>query len=162
MLAMAGAGGERRANIVVVDDDVVDREVLRAEIAGRYRGAYGVVVGSSASETLMTLGAMQRNGQRVAVVLARQWMAEMTGADLLASIRSLHPRAKRVLLISPGDWGHERTADAIRGAISSGCAGPLPLQSAEGGRRILPSGDDRLSLRLDILRGGFGIRVDSP
>ena len=45
----------------------------------------------------------------------------MNGADLLASARSLHPRAKRVLLVSPGDWGQERTADAIRGAIASGC-----------------------------------------
>ena len=134
MLAMAGAGGERRSNIVVVDDDAVDREVLRAEIAGRYGGAYGVVVGSSACETLMTLEEMQRNGQRVAVVLVRQWMAEMTGADLLASVRSLHPRAKRVLLISPGDWGHERTADAIRGAISSGCVDHYlsnPLKAAD-------------------------------
>jgi thioredoxin reductase len=121
MPAMAGAGGERRSNVVVVDDDVVDREVLRTEVEGRYGGAYGVVVRSSAGEALMTLEAMQRTGQRVAVVLVRQWMAEMTGADLLAGVRSLHPRAKRVLLISPGDWGHERTADTIRGAISSGC-----------------------------------------
>ena len=113
--------GERRAHIVVVDDDVVDLELLNAEIAGRYGGAYGVVSESSAGKTLTALEAMQRNGKRVAVVLARQWMGEMNGSDLLASLRSLHPRAKRVLLISPGDWGHERTADAIRGAIASGC-----------------------------------------
>ena len=112
---------ERRAHIVVVDDDLVDLELLNAEVAGRYGGAYGVVVGSSAGETLLTLEAMQQNGQSVAVVLARQWMAAMDGADFLANLRSLHPRAKRVLLISPGDWGHERTADAIRGAIASGC-----------------------------------------
>jgi thioredoxin reductase len=136
MPAMAGAGriGERRSHIVVVDDDVADREVLRAEIADRYGGGYGVVVGSSAGETLVTLEAMRRSGQRVAVVLVRQWMAEMTGADLLASVRSLHPRAKRVLLISPRDWGHERTADAIRGAIASGCVDHYlsnPLKAAD-------------------------------
>ena len=114
--------GERRSHIVVVDDDVDDLEVLNVEIVGRYGGAYGVVAESSAGETVTALEAMQRDGERVAVVLARQWMAEMNGSDLLASIRSLHPRAKRVLLISPGDWGHERTAEAIRGAIASGCA----------------------------------------
>jgi thioredoxin reductase len=133
---MAGAGrdGERRSHVVVVDDDVVDLEVLRSEIAGRYGGAYGVVVGPSAGETLMALEAMQRNGQSVAVVLARQWMAEMNGSDLLAGARSLHPRAKRVLLISPEDWGHERTADALRGAIASGCADHYlskPLRAAD-------------------------------
>jgi thioredoxin reductase (NADPH) len=39
-----------------------------------------------------------------------------------------------VLLISPDDWGHERTADAIRGAISSGCVDQYlsrPLRAAD-------------------------------
>ncbi len=126
--------GERRAHIVVVDDDGVDLELLDAEIAGRYGGAYDVVVRRSAGETLIALEAMQQSGQRVAVVLARQWMAEMNGPDLLARLRSLHPRAKRVLLISPSDWGHERTADAIRGAIASGCVDHYlskPLKAAD-------------------------------
>ena len=126
--------GERRSSIVVVDDDVVDLDVLNVEIAGRYGSAYGVMAESSAGEALTALAAMQRNGQRVAVVLARQWMAEMNGTDLLASVRSLHPRAKRVLLVSPGDWGQERTADAIRGAIASGCVDHYlskPLKTAD-------------------------------
>ena len=81
---MAGAGGERRSNIVVVDDDVADREVLTAAVTTRYSGAYGVVVESSANEALRALEAMQRIGQRVSVVLVRQWMAEMTGAEVAA------------------------------------------------------------------------------
>ena len=47
MPAMSGKRrpiGDRRAHIVVVDDDVVDLELLNAEVAGRYGGAYGVVV----------------------------------------------------------------------------------------------------------------------
>ena len=120
MLGDAARIGEQGPHIVVVDDDVVGLELLNAAIVGRYGGAYRVRVGSSAREALIALEAMQRSGQSVAVVLARQWMAEMNGSDLLASLRSLHPRAKRVLLISPGDWGHQRTADAIRGAIASG------------------------------------------
>src|SRR5262245_59307616 len=55
MPPMAEAGGEGWSNVVVVDDDDVDRELLRAEVAGRYSGAYRVVVGSSAAETLTTL-----------------------------------------------------------------------------------------------------------
>src|SRR5262245_5012686 len=113
--------GERRNQIVVIDDDADDLELLSAEITGRYGGAYGVVVGSSAGDALIALETMKQDGQRVAVVLARQWMSEMNGSDLLSRVRSLHPRAKRVLLISPGDWGHERTADAIRESIASGC-----------------------------------------
>jgi thioredoxin reductase (NADPH) len=123
-----------RPNIVVVDDDAVDLDLLDAEIRGRYGGAYEVVVGRSAGEALAILHTLQRNGQRVAVVLARQWMTEMNGSDLLVGIRSLHPRAKRVLLISPRDWGHGRTADAIRGAIASGCVDHYltkPLNAAD-------------------------------
>jgi thioredoxin reductase (NADPH) len=106
---------------VVVDDDGPDLEVLSTEIAGRYGGAYEVVVGRSAGDALRWLESMQQDGRRVAVVLARQWMAEMSGPDVLSRVRALHPRAKRVLLISSGDWGHEQTADAIRAAIASGC-----------------------------------------
>jgi thioredoxin reductase (NADPH) len=134
MSGRAGRIGDRRAYIVIVDDDVGDLELLNAEIAGRYGDAYGVVVGSSAGETLTALEAMQRNGERVAVVLAQQWMAEMNGSDLLARLRSVHPRAKRVVLISASDWGHERTADAIRGGIASGCVDHYlskPLQAAD-------------------------------
>ena len=72
----------------------------------------------------MALEVMQRSGQSVAVVLARQWMAEMNGSDLLARLRTLHPQAKRVLLISPGEWGDQRTAHAIRAATASGCTKP--------------------------------------
>lgn len=63
---------------------------------------------------------LEGDHERVAIVLAGQWMAEMNGAELLATLRSRHPRAKRVLLIAAHDWGQERTADAIRESIASG------------------------------------------
>jgi thioredoxin reductase (NADPH) len=129
----AQPSASERPNIVVVDDGV-DLELLDAEIRGRYGGAYEVVVARSANGALAALQSLQHDGQRVAVVLARQWMAEMNGPDLLVRIRALHPRAKRVLLISPSDWGHGRTADAIRGAIASGCVDHYltnPLKAAD-------------------------------
>jgi thioredoxin reductase (NADPH) len=126
--------GDRRPRIVVAADDTLDLALLSAEIQGRYGGAYGVLVVSSPGEALRSLKALRRAGQRVAVVLASQWMAEMNGSDLLAAGRALHPRAKRALLISPADWGHERTADAIRGAIANGCVDSYlskPLKPAD-------------------------------
>jgi thioredoxin reductase (NADPH) len=106
--------------IVVVDDDPASLALLRAEIEGRYAGAYGVLVASSPAEVLGSLETMRTEGQRVAVLLASQWMAEMDGSELLSKARELHPRAKRALLISPTDWGQERTAAAIRSAIARG------------------------------------------
>ena len=110
---------DRKPRIVVVAEKG-DLALLRAEIEGRYGGAYSVLAATSPSEALTSLEALRAAGQRVAVVLASQWMAEMNGSDLLSMARAFHPRAKRALLISPGDWGHERTADAIRGAIANG------------------------------------------
>jgi thioredoxin reductase (NADPH) len=126
--------GDRRPQIVVVADDTRDLALLSAEIQGRYGGAYAVLVASSPGEALRSLEALRTADQRVAVMLASQWMTEMNGSDLLAIGRTLHPRAKRALLISPADWGHERTADAIRGAIANGCADSYlskPLKTAD-------------------------------
>jgi thioredoxin reductase (NADPH) len=109
-----------RPAIVIVDDDEHDLALLRAEIESRYGGAYTVFVAASPGEALTSLQALRAADQRIAVVLASQWMEEMNGSNLLSMARALHPRAKRALLISTADWGHERTADAIRGAIANG------------------------------------------
>jgi thioredoxin reductase (NADPH) len=111
---------DERPYIALVDDNEIDRQLLSADIEARYGGAYRILVGSSPADMLQTLMALEGDHERLAIVLAGQWMAEMNGPELLASLRSRHPRAKRVLLIPADDWGHERTADAIREAIASG------------------------------------------
>ena len=64
---------------------------------------------------------MAERGERVALVLADQWMPEITGADLLARVKELHPQTKRALLIAWGDWADEPTAAAVRDAVARGC-----------------------------------------
>ncbi len=59
-------------------------------------------------------------GEPVALVLAAQWTAGTTGAELLARARQLHPHAKRGLLIEWGAWGDRATADAIFKAMALG------------------------------------------
>src|ERR1041384_1958486 len=61
-----------RPRIVVVADDNGALALLRAEIEGRYGGAYSVLVAPSPSEALKSLEALRAAGQRVAVVLPRQ------------------------------------------------------------------------------------------
>jgi hypothetical protein len=126
--------GDCRPRIVVVADDKCDLALLSAEIEGRYGGAYSVLVASTPGDALTSLESLRAVDQKVAVVLASQWIGEMNGSNLLSIARTLHPRAKRVLLISPADWGHEGTADAIRGAIASGCVDNYlssPLKTAD-------------------------------
>ena len=115
-------GSDRRPRIVVAADDACDLALLRAEIEGRYGGAYCVLAAPSPREARACLEALRADGQRVAVVLASRSMGGTDGSDLLSAAQALHPRAKRALLVSPSDWGEERTADAIRGAIGNGSA----------------------------------------
>jgi thioredoxin reductase (NADPH) len=113
---------DERPLVVAVDDDAGRRALLQAELAGRYGGAYRVVVTPSPAAAQALLEEARASGARVAVILASQWMAGMDGSALLAWARARHPRAKRALLVAVDDWGRENTAAAIRSATASGCA----------------------------------------
>src|SRR5262245_62010475 len=125
--------GDGRPRIVVVDDDPDDLALLEAELGYRYAHDYVVVTRSSPAEALTVLEQLRTEGVRVAAVLAAQWMEEMEGSHLLASGRSLHPRAKRALLIAARDWGQAGTADAIRSAIACGGADTHLLKPVHAG-----------------------------
>ena len=58
---------------------------------------------------------MREAGRQVALVLASQWLEDDTGADLLAYVKHVHPRAKRGLMIDWGAWGDRRTRRDPRG-----------------------------------------------
>ncbi|HUF84063.1 MAG TPA: FAD-dependent oxidoreductase, partial [Acidimicrobiia bacterium] len=107
--------------ILAVDDDPSAIARIAAELERRYDRDYHVVFETSAPAALHRLEELQRAGSRVAVVLADQWMPEITGADLLARTRDLHPHAKRALLITWGEWGFQPTAEAVRDAMATGC-----------------------------------------
>ena len=99
--------------ILAVDDDPTSIGHIRGELDRRYDRDYQVLCSTSATEALEQLERMQQAGDRVALVLADQWMPELTGPELLARVPDLHPQAKRALLVGWGDWGDEPTADAI-------------------------------------------------
>jgi thioredoxin reductase (NADPH) len=109
-----------RPVILAVDDDPSAIGHISTELERRYDRDYDVVYSTSPTDALAQLEAMQRAGDRVALVLADQWMPELTGAELLGQVGHLHPRAKRVLLVGWGDWGDEPTADAMREAMALG------------------------------------------
>jgi thioredoxin reductase (NADPH) len=109
-----------RPVILAVDDAPASIGHISAELERRYDRDYRIVFSTSATEALELLETMQRSGDRVAVVLADQWMPDLTGTELLARVPDLHPQAKRALLVGWGDWGDKPTADAIREAMALG------------------------------------------
>jgi thioredoxin reductase (NADPH) len=112
--------GSPQPVLVAVDDDAEALGRIAAELRRRYGDDYRVVCESSAEAGLAELEALRAQGERVALVLADVWMAERPGSDVLNRVRSLHPHAKRALLIDWGAWGHRPTADSILHAMATG------------------------------------------
>jgi thioredoxin reductase (NADPH) len=107
--------------ILAVDDDPSALARIAGELERRYDRDYRVLFETSAPAALARLEDLQRTGDRVAIVLADQWMPDLTGAELLVRARELHPDAKRAMLINWGEWGFQPTAEAVRGAMATGC-----------------------------------------
>jgi thioredoxin reductase (NADPH) len=110
-----------RSVIVAVDDQDIQREQLRLELEHRYSRDYDIVVEGSPIAALSAIESAIVSGQRIAIVLANQWMAELDGTEVLSRVRSRTPRTKRCLLIAHEDWGQQPTALVIQNAIASGC-----------------------------------------
>jgi thioredoxin reductase (NADPH) len=92
-----------RPALVVVYDD---REVLAAleqALRGRFGADYQIVAAGTPVAALDVLGRLGQAGELVALVLADQWLAGMTGVQFLCRAHELHPTAKRVLFMTYGD-----------------------------------------------------------
>jgi thioredoxin reductase (NADPH) len=91
-----------RPLLMAVDDEPAVLRLVRAELRKRYGADYDVRCLSSPEEALQDLAAVPAGGE-VALVLADQWMPGMTGLDFLDRVRTLHPQAKRAVLITYSD-----------------------------------------------------------
>jgi thioredoxin reductase (NADPH) len=111
--------GERPV-LLAVDDDREALARIEAELSRRYGADYRVVCMPSATEALTELEALRDSAEPVALVLADQRSGELSGTDLLARVRALHPQAKRALLIEWGGWAEPEIADAVLRAMAVG------------------------------------------
>jgi thioredoxin reductase (NADPH) len=73
----------------------------------RYGADYEVVAADSAPEAVRLQEQLAGAGGIVALVIAYQWMSDMTGIDLLTRSRDHHPGAMRILMIDVGDLSAE-------------------------------------------------------
>ncbi len=106
--------------IVVVDDDPASLDVLGDELRTRYGRDYSVLLESSPDDALERLRGLADAHEEVALILADQWMPEMTGPQFLAAAHKFHPRARRGLLIN---FGEDRSArEPIMKAVALGYA----------------------------------------
>jgi thioredoxin reductase (NADPH) len=111
---------ERSPVLLAVDDDADALRRISHELNLRYGADYNVLCEKSPAQAREKLEDMRAAGEQVALVLAAQSLTGDTGADLLAYVKHVHPRAKRGLLIEFGDWGVKSTADAVLKAMALG------------------------------------------
>ncbi len=104
-----------RPVIIVVDDEPAALAAMLDALTRRFGADYRILPYLSASEALETISRINADGEEVALVIADQWMPEMTGNELLGRVRKLEPLAKRALLVA---WG-DHTASPT---ILQGCA----------------------------------------
>jgi thioredoxin reductase (NADPH) len=116
---MAAARGTRPI-MLVVEDESDARARIRGELERRYGSDYRVTCERSALRALAKLERWRAAGDPVALVLADQWMPDLTGEEFLARAKALFPDTKRALLVSFGAWGDRRTADAMLRAMAAG------------------------------------------
>jgi thioredoxin reductase (NADPH) len=105
------------AAIVAIDDEADSSARLSNILERRFGADYEVVTEPSARAVLKTLHKLRVRGTDVALVLASQWMPEMTGIELLAQVPSIHRDARRALLIN---WSDRSTAQWIVKASALG------------------------------------------
>jgi thioredoxin reductase (NADPH) len=91
------------AAILVVDHDGASLEILQRDIARRYGADYEVLSSRSPEEAVRSLSDLASEGRTIALVIAYQWMPDMTGIHLLSHCRDHHPGAMRALMIDVGD-----------------------------------------------------------
>src|SRR5215218_8472960 len=88
--------------LVAVADDGEVLAALQAALRRRFGADYQVLAERSPTAALETLERLRQDDVAVAVIIADQWIPHMTGLELLARARQLHPTARRMLLC--GIW----------------------------------------------------------
>ena len=110
----------KRPWLVAVEEDPQALDDIQRELRARYSRDYTVECFGSAQEALDRLAELASDGEPVALVLAGQWLSDMTGTGVLGRAQHMHPHARRALVIEYGGWGDPATGDAIFEAIADG------------------------------------------
>ncbi|MBA2768506.1 MAG: FAD-binding protein, partial [Sporichthyaceae bacterium] len=106
--------------ILAVDGDRAMLSRLEHELQRRYGGDFRIRGERTAAAALAELTDARDHGERVAVVLAADSLPDVPGSSLLATVRTMHPDARRALLINWGAWADRDTATAILQAMALG------------------------------------------
>ncbi|MEU4295223.1 FAD-dependent oxidoreductase [Kribbella sp. NPDC026596] len=109
-----------RPLLLVVDADPGRLDRCETELERGFGADFRVRGEPSAAAALDSLRRAHDAAQRVAVVLVDHAIPDEHRAEIFAASRTLHPDARRALLIEWGAWADRATAAAILSAMSVG------------------------------------------
>ena len=108
---------------LVVDEDPSTVDSLVSDLQQRFAADYHIVGESSPSAALDRLAVLRKAGEQVALIISRESMQAMSGSELLARSRSIHPDAKRILLVECDvgmHYGDPQVLDCIARGMAAG------------------------------------------
>ena len=89
--------------ILTVDDEPQVLNAVERDLRRHYRGDYRIVKATSGAEALDAVRELKRRNAPIALFLADQRMANMTGTEFLTEACKLYPETRKVLLTAYAD-----------------------------------------------------------
>ena len=115
-----GDWGSDRALLLAVDADFHQLGRIEGELSRGFGADYRVRGELSSEDALRTLRDAHRRHERVAVVLVDETISDDGRSRIFAMARSLHPNARRALLVAWGAWAQAESAQRILRGIARG------------------------------------------
>jgi thioredoxin reductase (NADPH) len=112
--------GSNRALLLAVDADFGQLGRIEAELSRAFGADYRVRGELTPEDALRTLHDAARRNERVAVVLVDETFADDARSEIFATTRTLHPNARRALLVAWGAWAHPGSAERILRSMAIG------------------------------------------
>jgi thioredoxin reductase (NADPH) len=141
--------------LLAVDDDADVLSAVARDLRKRYGRNFRVLRADSARSALGLLGELKERAAPVALLLSDQRMPGMDGVEFLSEARTLHPRAKRILLTAYAD-----ISAAIRAINQSEVHYYLVKPWDPPEEKLFPVLDDMLDEWRGAYRPGYGgVRV---
>jgi thioredoxin reductase (NADPH) len=109
-----------RPLLLAVDSDAQQLHRIEGELQRAFGSDYGVRGELRCADAVTVLQGAGERGERVAVVLVDESFPDDERAELLAVARTLHPEARRALLVPWGSWADRATAHRILQGVAVG------------------------------------------
>jgi thioredoxin reductase (NADPH) len=109
--------GATRPVVFAVDAGAESFARIELGLRRRYGNDFRVICETSAMWGLKRLRDMKAAGEEVVLILADQWMPDITGVEFLARASRLFPTSKRAVLV---EWGDRTTQEPVLGAMTLG------------------------------------------